>query len=156
MLRPGVALQRLCDSSADFREVLWGLVTDSAGGPAWGTPGRPLGLMLFEDACTPGNALDAANRRKYSAWHWSIRQLDPWLLCQPWAWIPLAAPLTRDLDGLSGGQASFCRRLLRALWVGPRGLSSGVAVDFGLHLDIEIGCNTNYRYDLLGALAHRV
>ena len=130
ILRPGFALQSLCAASQDFAGMLWGLVVDAHGRQVLGTAERPLGVVHFEDACTPGNALDAANRRKYSAWHWSVRQFDPWLLCQDWGWIPAAFPMLHDLQALAGGQASFCCELLRQFWaVDP--LSAGVLVDSG-------------------------
>ena len=135
-VKPARRLQVICEHCPLFASMLWDLITAPSNRPGGrvqvlGTRQRPLQVILYEDGITPGNALDAANRRKYSGWFWTLRNFSKWLLCQDWAWFMCAAPLKRQLDALQGGKSTFCRFALREFWVNDS-LAAGVSIDFGM------------------------
>ena len=135
LAKPGRYLQVLCDNCPGFKTLLWELVTarDGQGLPrqALGTRERPLQVIAHEDNATPGNAQDAANPRKYSAWYWSLRNFSKWLLCQDWGWFHCMATLAREINQLDGGKSALCDLVLREFWVHESLARAGFRIDFG-------------------------
>ena len=134
LAKPGGYLVLLCDNCPSFRTMLWSVVTRPTAGGGWrqhlGTEQNPLQVVLYEDATTPGNAVDGANPRKYSAWYWTVRQFSKWLLSQDFGWFHCMVALTREVNVLDGGKAALCDLVLREFFV-HEPLTKGVVIDFG-------------------------
>ena len=135
LAKPGRYLQVLRDNCPGFKTLLWELVTarDGQGLPrqVLGARDRPLLVIMREGNTTPGNAQDAANPRKHSAWYWSLRNFSKWLLCQDWGWFHCMATLTREINQLDGGKSALCDLVLREFWVHESLARAGFRIDFG-------------------------
>ena len=134
IVKPALLLQDYVDKSPRFAQFLWEAISVPQvvqRQQVLGTRANPLGVLLFEDGAAAGNVLDAGNRRKFSAWHWSLQQFYRWFRSRDIGWFPCAAPLLNEVEKLSDGKATFCKYVLREFWI-HQSLADGISVDFGL------------------------
>lgn len=89
------------------------------------TPQSPWSLVVYFDELTPGNALRPDNKRKTMAIYISVRELGLHVLSHTEAWFTIGLVRTSVIKQVLGGWSRMFRDLLRAMFVGPQGLSAG-------------------------------
>ena len=100
--QPAMCLQLALAHCAPFADMIWRILHPN-GEHTVGTKSNPLDVVMYNDEVTPGNAMDPANSRKFSAWYWSFIQIGRWALTQEWAWLICGAFHSGNMKLIEGG-----------------------------------------------------
>ena len=133
VVKPALALQLVLQRCGEFSDFFWKVLHPDGRNQTVGTQAAPLRCVFYTDEVTPGNAMDPANSRKFSAWYWSWLELGRWKLMRSWAWQICGIFKSTHLKDIDGGLGWCCSTVLREFFARDQGAfaTQGLVLHFG-------------------------
>ena len=127
LVDPSRLLSRLVSESPPLAELYAAACSSSP--PSQASPWR---LIVGFDEFTPGNKLQADNRRKCMNVSFSFVELGPHAIQEDWTWVTPVCARSSRIESAVGGWSAMLASWLRLLLIGPHGLSTvGAPLDLG-------------------------
>ena len=125
---PLALIHHLCNISPDFADVMASCIT----------PGVPLRIVLYVDACEPGDPLRPDANRNLQCIYMCVVDWPQWLLQRSGAWLNIGFIRTTVVNALPGGLSGLMGRLLHLFF------SPDVSNSFarGLCINVRDSCIT--------------